>query len=995
MTDRELTFLLHKYETFEREVIAPATSSRIAPLDVGWCPVTTDLRPSEAAKLDFTPVRPGFRWGPAWTRGWFRLRGPRPNGSDAVVRFDCGTEALLFDGNRPWQGFDANRDAAPLPPAAASMGGQIELLIEAECMHPWGVKAFSWDASETHKRWGSDDPGHLTLAELATSHEPVQRLACAFRFARQLLAEVGLRSTTGRLVKQSIERCLRVIDDRDVLGTADAGLAELHASLSAGADAGASQAVAVGHAHIDTAWLWTLDHTRRKCQRSWANVLRLMERYDSFPFLCSQAAQYAMVERDAPEQFEEIRSRVAEGRWEPFGSMWVEPDCSVPSGESLIRQIAVGCGYWQDRFGEGIGHGVCFLPDTFGFPATLPTILAACGVHTFITNKMSWNQTNPMPHTSFDWIGPDGSAVLAHLTPGGDYNATNTPKELIKGERVGLSAPPADRWLQPFGFGDGGGGPTAQHIENALLAERCPGMPRVTLGTGRSLVDALHADRDEATTRGETWPNWRGDLYLELHRGTFTTQRKLKQLNVAAEEGLREAEMLACLGEAESATPLDELWRTLLTNQFHDILPGSSITEVNEQARHELTNVCAEASGLAAKSLGDGQPAGVWNPASSPASGVLNTGDRLDFVRDIPPISVAPLAASDPREPVRVSASTLDNGLVRIELDDAGEIASFRRSDGDELVESPMHCYRLFRDRPHMWDAWDIDPGYDADEIELDRSVDITVTRTDPLRGVIEARRAIGASSSVTTRYILDAESPVLRVEMDIDWNESRRLLRVEYPTTVASSSAICGTQFGFIERQTHGNTSWDRARFEFPAHRFVSLGQPDRGFAVLAADIHGWSCQGSIVGASLLRSPVHPDPIADRGTHRLALGLCPHSGDWRESRIGELAERSARPIRPVGRSEAASPLAWDTDGSCRIELAALLPDKANPGSVLARFVEVEGGTGTIRVIGRGKIGSITRTDALGTTDLGTLRPDQPIPVRGGQILTLRIKLDR
>ncbi|MEL7484215.1 MAG: hypothetical protein AAFN41_07655, partial [Planctomycetota bacterium] len=566
MTDRELTFFLQKYETFEREVLGPAVYTRLGPVGMSWAETTETLKPSDALELTFEPIDLGFRWGPAWARGWFRLRTPVPSDTASVVlRFDCGTEALVFDGDRPWQGLDANRDAVALPPSVRGVRGEAEIYIEAECMHPWGVRAFSWDTSETHKRWGSSDPGHVTLAELATRDEEAWRLLTSFRFARQLLAETGLASTTGRLVQRAMERCLRVVDDLDVASSARAGRTELQAALAAGADAGASKAITVGHAHIDTAWLWTLDHTRRKCQRSWANVLRLMERFDGFRFACSQAAQYAMVERDAPEQFGEIKQCVNEGRWEPLGSMWVEPDCSVPSGESIIRQVAVGCDYWRSRFGtrddgQPIGHGVAFLPDTFGFPATLPTILAACGIHTFITNKLSWNQTNRMPHTSFDWIGPDGSSVVAHLTPGGDYNASNTPKELIKGEMVGLSAPPADVWLQPFGFGDGGGGPADWQIENARIAADCPGVPRIENGTCAEFVRTLHDVRAKTIGRDESWPTWSGDLYLELHRGTFTTQRKLKQLNVAAEEALREAEMLLARDPNATGGDLAESW---------------------------------------------------------------------------------------------------------------------------------------------------------------------------------------------------------------------------------------------------------------------------------------------------------------------------------------------------------------------------------------------------------------------------------------------------
>lgn len=997
MTDRDLTFLLQKYETFEREVISPAVYTTIAPLDIGWCPVDTDMSASDAATLTFEPVGLGFRWGPAWARGWFRLRGTRPSDiPNTVLRFSPGTEALLFDGDRPWQGFDDNRDAAPLPPSATATGDRIELLIEAECMHPWGVRAFTWDTSETHKRWGSTDPGHVTLAELASMNDTAWQLESAFRFARQLLAEVGLDSTTGRLVQRSIERCLRVLNDRDIAGTAEAGIAELRASLAAGADAGASHAVAVGHAHIDTAWLWTLDHTRRKCQRSWANVLRLMERFDDFPFLCSQAAQYAMVERDAPAQFAEITERVAEGRWEPFGSMWVEPDCNVPSGESLIRQIAEGLDYWSDTFGDNNGLGVAFLPDTFGFPATLPTILAACGVHTFITNKLSWNQTNTMPHTSFDWIGPDGSAVLAHLTPGGDYNATNTPKELVKGERVGIAAPPADHWLQPFGFGDGGGGPTAAHIENSRLAAACPGVPRVTLGTAESFLNQLRDDRAAAHDAGEPWPTWRGDLYLELHRGTFTTQRKLKQLNFAGEEALREAEMLACLTPIELRRPLTDHWRTLLTNQFHDILPGSSITEVNEQAQAELEQLRDDVNAIIAEHFDDASAAeSVWNPASSPATGVVETKAGLALIRDAEPASTSSLSNAAPSQPVRATDSTLDNGLLRVELNADGEIASLVGTDGIECAARPMHRYRLFRDRPHMWDAWDIDPGYERDEITQDHTCSTKLVQADELRAVIEATRSLGEASRITTRYILDAESPVLRVEVDVDWHESRRLLRVEYPTTINTPSAVAGTQFGFIERPTHSNTKWDKARFEFPAHRFVSLGTPSAGLAVLAADIHGWSCNAATIGASLLRSPAHPDPTADRGTHRLALALYPHAGDWRRAEVSAVAERFARPLRAVRGSTAHQPIEWQAEGAARVELAAVIPDNTTPNTVLARFVETDGGEGSLRIAGPGRVRSITRTDALGRTDLSTISPGESIPVRSGQIVTLRIEVDR
>ncbi|MEM9662929.1 MAG: glycoside hydrolase family 38 C-terminal domain-containing protein [Planctomycetota bacterium] len=994
MSDREHSFLLQKFETFERDVISPAVFSGQTPLGVEWCPVDRDLRPSEAHSLAFAPVEPDFRWGPAWARGWFRLRGWMKDAPTKVVRFDCGTEALLFDADAPWHGFDANRNWSPLPPNAAS-DDAIELYIEAECMHPWGVRAFQWDTSETHRRWESAHPGHLTLAELAQFDADVWRLESAFRFARELLAEVGLRTATGRLLRQSLERCARLIDDQDVASTAGAARAELDTVFRAGAHAGASRVAAVGHAHIDTAWLWTLDHTRRKCQRSWSNMLRLMERFDDVSFVCSQAAQYAMVETDAPTMFREIAARVAEGRWEPFGSMWVEPDCNIPSGESLIRQIAHGCHYWSGRFGDGAGHGVCYLPDTFGFPATLPTIFSVCGVHTFIANKLSWNQSNAMPHTSFEWVGPDGSRVLSHLTPGGDYNATNSPAELIKGERVGLAAPPADCWLQPFGFGDGGGGPTDRQIENARLAGDCPSLPRMLLSSASSFVSDLHREHEQAGERGEPWPAWRGDLYLELHRGTFTTQRRLKQLNFAAEEALREAEMFSSLFCKNHGKQLHVLWSDVLTNQFHDILPGSSITEVNEQAGRELSGVVVQAGKLAERNLEteDGSPR-VWNPSSGPATGVIDAGGDLVLVRNVPPAAMSVVTPHDPTAPVRVTPSRLENGVISAEFDDAGEIRSLRRAGGAELAASPMHRYRLFRDRPHMWDAWEIDPCYERDEIARESTTSVTVSGDDPMRCSIELRSTIGAASSIATRYVLDADSPVLRVEIDIDWHESHRLLRVEYPTRVLSPTAIAGTQFGTCERPTHRNTSWEQARFEFPAHRFVSLGSPGLGLAVLAPDVYGWSAESGTIGASLLRSPEHPDPEADRGSHRFIFGLYPHGGDWRRENVTRVAEQFARPLRCLASCEPPRPLRWEVVGEACVELSAMYPCPEHEASVVVRFVEVCGGAGGLRLRSPRAIRAITPLDGLGRSADQPQEPAETLPIGPGSITTLRITFD-
>ncbi|MEO0630743.1 MAG: glycoside hydrolase family 38 C-terminal domain-containing protein, partial [Planctomycetota bacterium] len=476
--------------------------------------------------------------------------------------------------------------------------------------------------------------------------------------------------------------------------------------------------------------------------------------------------------------------------------------------------------------------------------------------------------------------------------------------------------------------------------------------------------------------------------------------RRLKQLNVAAEESLREAEMFACIAPAKTRVSLDDQWRTLLTNQFHDILPGSSIREVNQQAERELGEVCecaakVIASHVRAPTNGQAPGSGVWNPASTTASAVVERPGGLVFVRDVQPAAVSPINAAEPERPVEATPTSLRNGVVAVELNAVGEIASLRGPNSTEVVTAPMHQYRLFRDRPHMWDAWEIDPDYDRDEIALRAETEVQLVQSDPMRCAIEARRALTSSSSVTTRYVLDAESLVLRVELEIDWNESHRLLRVEYPTTVASPVAVAGTQFGSIERPTDRNTSWDAAQFEFPAHRFVSLGRPGAGLAVFAADIHGWSCSGSTIGASLLRSPAHPDPEADRGVHRFVIGLYPHSGDWRREGVSAAAERFARPVRLVDQIRQVSSLRWGVDGNARLELSALMPDANDAACIIARFVEVDGGSGSLRLFDSDRIETVTRTDALGRRSLATYRSDDDVPIGPGQIVTLRIERGR
>lgn len=994
MNQLQHKYLAQKYLTFEQTVIAPAVHRPIMPLAIECCQVDGEIHPEHAPSLRYTPVSIGHRWGPPWARSWFRLTGsidPAQLHESIVLRFDPGTEALIFNGPEPWQGLDANRTDARLPASAFDSNGHLVIYVEAECMHPWGIKAFAWDTTETHKRWASHDPGHITLAELAHFDEGVWKLHCAYRFARQLFVEHDPADPLAHEIMQALDDATHLIDDRDVPRTAERARERLMRNLASGTEPSAGRVLAAGHAHIDTAWLWTLDHTRRKCMRSWSNVVRLAERFPDLSFICSQAAQYEMVAADSPGLMEIITGLVRAGRWQPLGAMWVEPDCNVPSGESLIRQVLEGVRAWTDRFGPELDHRTAFLPDTFGFPASLPGIFRACGIDSFITNKMSWNQTNQMPHTNIVWRGLGGAEVLAHLTPGGDYNSSNTPKEVLRGKAKAAGTPPSEVWFQPFGFGDGGGGPTDWQIENVRLTAKCPGLPAFEFETALAFTENLRETASKAEVTGNPWPVWKGELYLELHRGTLTTQSKLKHLNARAEHALREAEIAQTLTGGNDIGALRPHWRTLLTNQFHDILPGSSIREVNEEAERELADVCAAAASAFSASITGGPDATlcVWNPASTPASGVVDSPRGPVYVENIPPVSARSLTECPPPAPVMGDDRTLSNGIIEARLASDGSIDSLAQCGQDSVCSEPIHVYRLYRDRPHMWDAWDIDPGYERDEVAMYAECAFEVVEDHPLRRTIRVRRRLTDRASVVTNYTLAAGSPALEIVMEIDWQEDHRLLRVLYPTRIEAPEATYGIQFGSIARSTRRETSWDKAKFECAVHRYLDLAQSGAGLAVLAPSTFGASADGKTLGLSLLRSPTHPDPLADRGTHRIRLGLAPHAGDLRVARIPALAERFARPMRCIHIGVKLSGFAFECTGGAEVELAALKPAES-PSAIVARFAEIHGIPGSLRVQWPENVIGVEIIDAIESKVLGQLSLGEAIPLSPYQILTLR-----
>ncbi len=1004
----DLQYAAIRFENFVSEILLPAAFPARTPVTVGVWQTPDRVTPDVAIAQAFAPVELGWRWGPVWSTAWFRLRGellPSMAGKRVALRFSPGTEALLWKDGVPFQGFDPYRDLAFLWERAPE-GASVDLLVEAACNLPLGISTFWWESPEHHARWREANPGRLESAELVVVDDAVWRFAQGFDTARKLLATLAEHEPRAHELDRGLRTLMARIPVRGTPAAMHAACSSLFAELAALLmGRGPTSAItcdAVGHAHIDTAWLWPIAETRRKCLRTFANVLRLQERYPHFHFLCSQAQQYAWVEESSPELFAQIAARVAEGRWEAAGAMWIEPDCTCPSGESFVRQILHGCAWWKSRFGDAAPQRFLYLPDTFGFPASLPQIMAQAGIDTFITNKMSWCESNRFPHVTFRWRGLDGTEVLSHLTPGHNYNSAIEPREFQHGVRTltELDGARIPAYLQPYGFGDGGGGPTAEQIERANVGARCEGLPRVEQRSVHAFCEDLHAAQRALQRSGQDVRVWDGELYLELHRGTYTSQAWIKEANRRAEGMLRLAEALACMragcsgdaGVAEALrASLDGTWKTVLLNQFHDILPGSSIREVYDDAREQMDLVRREAvravgegmrwlagavlasEGANASAGADGDPdprIAVFNPSSVAQTGTIATEDGPVLCVDVPALGVQvidPAAGTGVRaghEVRAVDGRTIANGFLAVTIDDEGRIAELRRADGalanaldEHGAVQPMNQLVTYVDRPRRWEAWDIDRDYQEQAARvMGRADRITMSARGPVEGEICVERPLGRASRLVQRYRLTSGSPRLDIVTDVEWHEEQVLLRALFPCAVRARRATFGIQFGHVERATHDNTSWERAQFEVPGHGWMDLSQPGLGVAVLDDGKFGRSARHGVLGLSLLKSPNFPDPTADRGHHRFTYSMMVHAGCWRAAGVDAQAEQLNHPLVGMelrGAPRTAGPgvrADWqgvrvDCAGAGHLEVAALKPAE-EPGGCALRVVEVRGGAG-------------------------------------------------
>ncbi|MER5882934.1 glycoside hydrolase family 38 C-terminal domain-containing protein [Streptomyces sp. NPDC001941] len=1048
--DREL--VEGRLERAVNQFVRPAVYARRAPLSLSvWHAPGEPLPVARALAASYEPFSTGTEWGAPWSTSWFRLRGTVPHewaGRRVEVVLDPGfsgdgpgfqAEGMVYDARGvPVKGVHPRNRHVPVAAPAAG-GERVDLLLEAAA-NPAVLHGFAPTLLGDVLTAGDRPLYRFAAADLAVLDEEVWHLVLDVEVLSELVRELEPDRSRGREVLCALEDMLDALDLHDVAGTAAAARARLAPALARPASASAHRLSATGHAHIDSAWLWPLRETVRKAARTFANVTALARDYPELVFACSQAQQYAWVKEHQPHVWERIKKAVADGNWAPVGSMWVESDANMPGGEALARQLTHGKRFFLEEL--GVETEEVWLPDSFGYTAAFPQLARLAGVRWFLTQKLSWNQTNRMPHHTFWWEGIDGTRVFTHFPPVDTYNVHFHGRELAHAERNFAEKGRATRSLAPFGWGDGGGGPTREMMEKARRLRDLEGSPRVSVEAPAAFFAA--AEREY----GARAPVWSGELYLELHRATYTTQAKTKQGNRRAEHLLREAESWATAaalrvpGYAYPYEDVDRIWKTVLLHQFHDILPGSSIAWVHREARETYAGVRRELEGVidaALAALGGaegeaGDPGGaggagggavVWNASPYPRAEVVDVpgpagtagpalvvvpalGAAAPVTRDVSPVTPAPLTTPAPLAPGLFTPVTavpdgggfvLDNGVLRVVVDADGLLSSVYDTAARREALAPGgrgNLLQLHPDHPNRWDAWDIDRHYRHSRTDLTGASGVELAEDGPLRATVRVTRAFGASR-VVQDLRLAAGSRRVDVVTEVDWRESEKVLKAAFELDVHAERSTAEIQFGHVHRPTHANTGWDAARFEICAHRWLRVAEPGYGVAVLNDSTYGHDVTrlahqeglGTTVRLTLLRAPHSPDPHTDVDVHRFTYALLPGASTSDAVREG-LALNLPLRVRPGPGTGAAALLDTGHPG-VTVESVKLADDRS--GDVVVRLYESCGDRASTALRPGFPVARAQVTDLLERPlrEAEMTEGQLPLALRPFQILTLRL----
>jgi alpha-mannosidase len=916
-----------------RELLITRPSSVDAQLLIGAQPNEDAAR---AAK-NWQPIAKGETWGPAYTEGWYHLKGSLPAvpdgfapvlvyGDDPQFRWEPPNmlEGTIWDNNAPVGGIDHGHEYFRLDPDRA-----LDLLIQT----------WAWNSEVTVFRPEKPrNPLPQVYRGFAIALLDEERLPLFYdaEFAQDLMASLPPDDPAATHLLRALNEVCNTFSESNRKSWRECRKI-LKAALGSITSETNHTIHAMGHAHLDTAWLWPLAITRLKMAHTTAIQLGLAERYPNHLYVHSQASQYEWLEVEHPDLFQRVKRAARAGNWEPVGSMWVEADCNLTGGESLVRQFLYGRNYFRQHFGTSTID--MWLPDVFGYSAALPQILCKFNIKAFLTQKMSWNAVNKIPHNTFYWQGIDGSKIFTHFPPADTYIADCSPREIAKSVKNHRDHARSDHSLYLFGFGDGGGGPTEWHIERLNRARLAPGLPMIEpKASAKSFYETAIADSQDLLT-------WTGELYLEFHRGTYTSQADCKAANRRCEFLLRDAELLSAYHpnypESYPAADLEAAWKLVLLNQFHDIIPGSSVAEVYvdahaDYAKAQFTAETAIKAAISAVARGlktdhYQNPIALYHQAEVETQATLPDPDptiaslhcsegqlpvqhvdlwgQKQAIFATPTVArnaitiagFSPDAAQTTRR-LKASNRKLESDDLAVRFDQHGNITSITTQDEvplEFIIPGRLaNLFQLLDDRPPFWDAWDTELYAHETAIDLVRSSSFEVVERGPVRVAVELTKQFG-KSTIKQRISL-GPTPGIRFDTWIDWKEAHKFLKVLFPINVNTTKSTCEIQFGHVERPTHRNTTWDMAKFEVCAQKWVDLSEGGHGVALINTGKYGHDIHNSDLRLSLLRSPKAPDPTCDMGIHQFTYVIYPHFDQVPQSDVVAAAYAINAPVHIV-----------------------------------------------------------------------------------------------
>ncbi len=957
--------------------------------EISWEAFRTmdQLSMEEAQKGNFAPVEPGFTWGNTWEYCWFKgsiVLPKRAEGERIVLNLNPGGESVIFVNGK---GFGTYRaDWVDMPhhymednvlAFSGREGERYDVLMETYAGHYYAESPDGGCATGPVLPGAFADPKkegeRSTLGKCTYGiwNEAAYQLFMDVDTLNRLLDTLDETSLRAAKIAKALEQFTLIVDFEQPRDRRIASYLEAREALRPAMEAknGSTMPVfyAVGNAHLDLAWLWPMAETYRKTERTFAAQLRLIEEYPEYKFIQSQPASYEMCKKYYPELFARIKEAIKGGQWIADGAMWVEPDTNMVSGEALIRQLIHGKRYYKEEF--DVDSEILWLPDTFGYTAALPQILKGCGVNYLVTQKIFWsyNEGDQFPYHYFTWKGMDGSEIVSFLPTSYTYRTTPTEANNIWKNRTQVQD--LDAFLMPYGYGDGGGGPARDFVEYAKRQEDLEGGVKVKMAGPMEFFKDMEAQGGPVNT-------YVGELYFSAHRGTYTAQAMVKKNNRISELVMREMEFWSSLamgaGMAYELETADALWKELLLHQFHDILPGSSIAKVYVEANERHQKLQESAKGLLQKALtvlaskeGDGVT--VWNSLSfdrtalvelpdSFANGAKTAGGEAVAVQKVDgavkaqvkipacgAVSLMPASENAAADRVKAAADAdgfvLENSKVTVKVNNRGEVVSFVRKDsGREFAAEPMNRFRLYKDVPRLFDAWDIDSNYIEQEVQALGDVHVEVAG-EGLEGVLKVTGTISESSF--TQYIrLAADSVRVEFETEVDWKELHRLLKACFPVNVYAENGINEMQFGFVERPAHRSKLYDKDRFEVCNHRYSALCDGSHGAAVLNDCKYGISMNGNALELTLLRASSCPEMRADNGVHHFTYAFTAWEGSFVDCDVVRQGyELNVKPQVTKGIVDTFSAVTVDKEN---VLLDTMKPAEDGSGDVVLRLYEAK-----------------------------------------------------